>query len=303
MSEAQYRGQVRLLVSLLPLLATKPEFALKGGTAINLFWRDLPRLSVDIDLTFLPIADRATSLAAIDAGLRRLAATIRTVLSGAAADLQGGDDGLIRRLLVRSHGAQVKIEVTPVLRGVVFAPELRTVSERVEAEFGFAEAKLVSFADLFAGKMVAALDRQHPRDLFDVQGLLTTEGLTRPLMEAFLIYVISHGRPIAEILAPNRRDLAQEHARSFAGMTNTPVTLGELERAREDLVAHVHGALTDNDRRFLMSVKAGAPEWALIGLPQAADLPAVQWKLQNLAALPSARRAALADRLKRVLEL
>ena len=303
MSEAQYRGQVRLLVRLLPLLATEPEFALKGGTAINLFWRDLPRLSVDIDLTFLPIADRATSLAAIDAGLRRLAATIRTALPGAAVDLQGGDDGLIRRLLVRSHGAQVKIEVTPVLRGVVFAPELRAVSERVEAEFGFAEAKLVSFADLFAGKMVAALDRQHPRDLFDVQGLLTTEGLTRPLMEAFLIYLISHGRPIAEILAPNRRDLAQEHARSFAGMTNRAVTLGELERAREDLVAHVHGSLTDNDRRFLMSVKAGAPEWALFGLPQAADLPAVQWKLQNLAALPSARRAALADRLKRVLEL
>jgi len=303
MIDPRYRAQVRLLVRLLPLVATEGDFALKGGTAINLFWRDLPRLSVDIDLTYLPIADRATSLDAIDAAMRRLAETIRSALPASAVDVQGGADGLARRLLVRSDGAQVKIEVTPVLRGVVFAPAPRTVTARVEAEFGFAEATLVSFPDLYAGKAVAALDRQHPRDLFDIRDLLATEGLTRPLIDAFLIYLISHGRPIAELLAPNRRDLAQEYDRSFAGMTAPPVALADLKQAREDLVSGLHQALTDADRRFLLSVKLGAPDWALIGLPQAAELPAVQWKLQNLAALAEDRRAVLADRLRAVLQL
>jgi predicted nucleotidyltransferase component of viral defense system len=302
MSAAQYRAQVQLLVRLLPLVAAEPDFALKGGTAINLFWRNLPRLSVDIDLTYLPVADRPASLTAIDAAMRRLAGAVRAALPGSAVDLQG-EDGAVRRLLVRDGGVQVKIEVTPVLRGVVFPAEDRTVAERVEAEFGFAEAQLVSFADLFAGKMVAALDRQHPRDLFDVRDLLATEGLTRPLMEAFLVYLVSHNRPMAEILDPHRLDLTQEFQRNFAGMTTEPVALADLVQAREDLVAGVHAALTDADRQFLLSVKTGEPDWALVGLPQAAELPAVRWKLRNLDALSAAKREALAARLKGVLGL
>jgi predicted nucleotidyltransferase component of viral defense system len=302
MSTAQYRAQVGLLVRLLPLLASEPDFALKGGTAINLFWRNLPRLSVDIDLTYLPVADRATSLAAIDAALRRLAELIRARIVGAMVDLQAGEHGA-HRLLIRAAGTQVKIEVTPVLRGVVFEPELRSVSAQVEEQYGFAEATLVSFADLFAGKMVAALDRQHPRDLYDVRDLLATEGLTRRLMDAFLVYLLSHNRPMAEVLDPRRKDITEEFARNFAGMTEAPVEIADLVQAREDLISGIHAALTEADRRFLLGVKTGAPDWSLVGLPQAAGLPAVQWKLMNLDRLPEDRRQALSDRLKGVLGL
>jgi predicted nucleotidyltransferase component of viral defense system len=302
MSAAQYRAQVALLVRLLPLLAGEPEFALKGGTAINLFWRDLPRLSVDLDLTYLPIADRATSQAAIDAALRRLAGRIPAAVAGAVVDVQG-EAGHAHRLLVRAAGVQVKIEVTPVLRGVVFTPQIRAVSPKVEEAFGFAEVNLVSFADLYAGKLVAALDRQHPRDLFDVRDLLANEGLTRPLIDAFLIYLISHNRPMAEVLAPNRKPIEEEFARTFAGMTEAPVEVADLVQAREDLIVGLHAALTDVDRRFLVSVKLGEPDWALVGLPQAAGLPAVQWKLTNLARLTDERRKALAARLREVLGL
>jgi len=302
MSDAQYRAQVALLVRILPLLDSEPDFALKGGTAINLFWRDLPRLSVDLDLTYLPLADRPTSLVAIDAGLRRLAERIPAQIRGAVVDLQGGAEG-VHRLLVRAGGTQVKIEVTPVLRGVVFAPERRRVSPRVEDAFGFAEVTLVSFADLYAGKMVAALDRQHPRDLFDVRDLLATEGLTRPLIEAFLVYLVSHNRPMAEILAPNRKELAEDFQRTFVGMTEVPVELDDLLQAREALITGVHAALTETDRRFLLGVKTGAPDWSLVGLPDAAALPAVQWKMTNLARLEPPRRQALADRLREVLGL
>ena len=53
----KYSDQVALLMSVIPAVAEESCFALKGGTAINLFIRDLPRLSVDIDLTYLPVAD------------------------------------------------------------------------------------------------------------------------------------------------------------------------------------------------------------------------------------------------------
>ncbi len=71
--DERYRRQVELLVRTLPHVALERCFALKGGTAINLFVRDLPRLSVDIDLTCLPVADRARSLADIETALRRSA--------------------------------------------------------------------------------------------------------------------------------------------------------------------------------------------------------------------------------------
>ena len=69
MARERYVDQLRLLVDILPAVAAEDDFALKGGTAINLFYRDLPRLSVDIDLTFLPIRDRVQSLADIDVAM------------------------------------------------------------------------------------------------------------------------------------------------------------------------------------------------------------------------------------------
>ena len=67
-----YRKQVELLLHVLPYVAEVECFALKGGTAINLFHDNMPRLSVDIDLTYIPIEDRKTALAGITAGLGQL---------------------------------------------------------------------------------------------------------------------------------------------------------------------------------------------------------------------------------------
>ena len=172
-----YQRQVSLLIRILPLVAAEDCFALKGGTAINLFVRDMPRVSVDIDLTYLPLSSREESLAAIDAAMNRIAMRIRNALSGVRITPIGTKpEKAIIKLLVRHEGAQVEIEVTPVLRGCVYEPELRAVSPSVEDAFGFAEIRVVSLADLYAGKIVAALDRQHPRDLFDVRDLLANEG-------------------------------------------------------------------------------------------------------------------------------
>jgi len=299
-----YRKQVALLIKVVPLVAAETSFALKGGTAINLFLRDMPRLSVDIDLTYVPVADRVSSLKEIDAAMRRIAKEIERRLPGArvSASAPKGEKG-ITKLIVRADGAQIKIEVTPVLRGCVYEPEVRSVSARVEEAFGFAEMPVVSFADLYAGKIVAALDRQHPRDLFDVRDLLAHEGTDDRLRKAFIVYLLSHDRPMAEVLAPPRLDITAEYRRGFEGMVEEKVSLDELLEARENLIGEIVGKMPEAHRRFLISVKRGEPDWTLLDLPGAKDLPAVRWKLENLAKLSAEKRGQLLKGLSAALQI
>lgn len=299
-----YEAQVALLVRVLPHVAEESVFALKGGTAINLFYRDLPRLSVDIDLTYLPIKDRNESLTEINAAMDRIAAAIESGIPGAKSQrIQGGGGGATR-LLARLGGAEIKIETSPVTRGVVHEPEVRAVSTAVEDAFGFAEMRIVSFEDLFGGKLHAALDRQHPRDLYDVKLLYENEGLTEDLFRTFLIYVASSPRPAHELLNPNLIDLEQPYVKEFRGMTKTPVDLDTLLATRKKLVTDLRSRLDEAARHFLLSLQDGVPDFAAIVRPQAAELPAVKWKLLNLAKLreenPS-KHAAQRDALRELL--
>jgi predicted nucleotidyltransferase component of viral defense system len=297
-----YRKQVELLIRILPFIAQEDCFALKGGTAINLFVRNMPRLSVDVDLTYLPVLPRAESLAAIDAAMRRIAERIRKGLRGATVT-EGAiqPEKAVTKLLIRVGGVQTKIEVAPVLRGCVYEPELLTVSRSVEETFGFAEVRVVSFADLYGGKIVAALDHQHPRDLFDVRDLLANEGIDETLRRAFLVYLLSHNRPMFEVLAPRRKPIEVEFRRGFQGMTAEPVSMDALTRARESLIETVVGRMPEQHRQFLLSFERGKPEWSLLELPGASDLPAVRWRRENLDKLKSAQRAQLVSRLETVL--
>lgn len=298
----QYRRQVALLMRVLPFLAEDEAFALKGGTAINLFIRDMPRLSVDIDLTYVPVVPRPESLAHIDQAMRALAESLRRGIPSAhVTETPLPDDGAVTRLIVRAEGVQVKVEVTPVLRGCLYEPERRTVTPAVEDAFGFAEARVLPFADLYAGKIVAALDRQHPRDLFDIRTLLADEGIDAALRTAFIVYLISHNRPMHEILAPTLQDIEPEYESGFAGMTADTVPIEELLEARDALLRSVVGDMPTEHRRFLLSFKRGEPDWALVGLEQAADLPAVRWRQRNLDKLGPKKRAALVDKLAAVI--
>jgi predicted nucleotidyltransferase component of viral defense system len=298
----QYRRQVALLIEVMPFVAAETDFALKGGTAINLFVRDMPRLSVDIDLTYLPVAPRPESLAAIDAAMKRIAAAIRPKLRGARViEVLNAREQIVTKVTVQRADAQIKIEVTPVLRGCVFVPVVRSVSPSVEESFGFAEMQVVSFADLYAGKIMAALDRQHPRDLFDIRDLFANEGIDDDLRRAFIVYLISHDRPISEVLVPRRKDIAHEFAHGFDGMTAEPVALEELLAAREALIGAMAGGMPEGHGEFLMGFKRGMPDWDLLGVPGAADLPAVRWKQLNLDKLSRDAREKLVAKLALVL--
>ncbi len=297
-----YQRQVALLVEVIPFVAPEKAFALKGGTAINLFIRDMPRLSVDIDLTYLPIEPRAMSLAEIDAAMKRIATSIRLGLPNThVTEVLNTREQIVTKLTVQRYDVQIKIEVTPVLRGCVFEPIVRSVKPSVESVFGFAEMQVVSFPDLYAGKIVAALDRQHPRDLFDIRALLANEGIDDDLRSAFIVYLISHDRPISEVLVPRRKDITREFAQGFDGMTEEPVPLDELLAARESLIASVAGNMPTEHKEFLLGFKRGSPDWKLLNIPDAQELPAVRWKQLNLDKLSSTAREKLVSKLVDVL--
>lgn len=275
-------AQVDLLVRAIPVIADEPDFALKGGTAINLFYRDMPRLSVDIDLTYVPIDDRATALANIDSAFDRIVKQAGQQLRGVDAQrISGGGDG-DTRLLLRGAGAEIKVEVSPVLRGTVVPTRTMRVTDAVEEAFGFAEMSVLAFEDLFAGKICAALDRQHPRDLYDIHLLYSHEGVTDDLFRTFLVYAACSGRPLHELIDPNLLPLDRAFAQEFEGMTVEHVPLETLVEARERLIEEVRARTTGAAAEFLLSVHDAEPDFDLIGLPAAADLPAIRWKLLNL---------------------
>lgn len=298
--DARYAAQVRLLVQVIPFVAAEPCFALKGGTAINLFVRDLPRLSVDIDLAYLPNSDREQALSDVRMALQRIADAIARGLPQAVSTVQANRDDELR-VLVRSPMAQIKVEVSPVIRGTVHAPQARDVVVLVEDLFGFASIPVVSLPDLYGGKICAALDRQHPRDLFDVMLMLREEGLTREIFEGFLVYLISHRRPMGELLAPRWKPLAGIFQAEFAGMTREPVTLEQLEATRQDLLVAIRQQFNEQDAAFLLSLKRGTPDWGLLTLTGVDQLPAVQWKLRNITGMSGERREVALVKLDRVI--
>lgn len=300
--DSAYARQLALLVDVLPQVAEEVDFALKGGTAINLFFRDLPRLSVDIDLAWLPLDDRAVALRGIAAALARIATRLRERLH-CQVQTKTTVDSVPAGLAIRRERVGIKIDVTPVLRGSVFAPELRSLRPLAAERFGYLEVQTLGFADLFAGKLVAALDRQHPRDLFDVMHLFANEGLTDELWSAFLIYLTAATRPTAELIDPNRHALQTSFVSEFSGMTEQVVEMSALEQARERLITSLHARIDDNVRAFLLSIEHEAPEWDRLALPaHIAHLPAIRWKLLNLGNRSRVKREADLRRLAETLE-
>jgi predicted nucleotidyltransferase component of viral defense system len=299
-----YEKQVQLLLRVLPHIAAEPSLALKGGTAINLFVRDLPRLSVDIDLAYLPIEERDTTLNNITSALSRISGAIEKALSGATIQARPlPESSNIISLLVRYQNLQIKIEVNPVIRGCVYPCVTRTTSAMVEERFGMSvETQTLADADLYAGKICAALDRQHPRDLFDIHVLLNNEGINEKIKKAFIVYLISHDRPINELLKPRLKDITRQYEVEFSGMVRIEVGLDALIEARNNLIKKINQGLTDNDKVFLLSLKRGEPNWDLFDIPGVEQFPAVRWKLMNIKKMNKQKHQKMLKRLSEILE-
>ena len=284
-----YEKQVRILLRVLALIEFdnpngdgSPFLALKGGTALNFFFWNLPRLSVDIDLTYCPINDRRTALEEITASMNRLAKKIEKLFPGATIVVTSPGSGA-PKVIIHHDEVMVKIEPNATVRGTVYASEYADLQPEVEKRFGMAlEVRRLSIHDLYGGKICAALDRQHPRDLFDVAQLLAVTGITEKTRKAVMIYLLGHNRPMSELLNPRFQPLADVYEKEFLGMSRIHISLEKLEETRARLVHDIRSGLTENDKRFLVSVKRGKPEWDLLGISHARHLPAVRWKLYNI---------------------
>lgn len=280
-----YLDTARLLTQVAPVVFVDDRLALKGGTAINLFIRDMPRLSVDLDLVFTDhTVGRDDALARINAAVGEAAKRLRAQGLEVYVPAAGGDGET--RLLVRRAGIEVKVEVNTVIRGTVH-PARKAALTKLARETLLAEIEIpvLALEDVYGGKLVAALDRQHPRDLFDVMLLFANEGITAAIRRSFVVYLASHNRPVHEVLFPELRDIRGDFEQNFVGMTSEPVELRALIEARDRMIAELQAGLDADERRFLLSLVRAEPDWKALGIAHAAALPAIRWKLHNLTRL------------------
>lgn len=277
-----YIRTVQLLLDVAPAVFDTHAFAMKGGTAINLFVQDMPRLSVDIDVVFVSHAlGRDDALKTIAAELAAARHRVQTL--GYEAELRKIQDGTEAKMFVRTPDAEVKVEVNFVFRGTVLPPQRRSLTPAAQQLFAAdIQIPVLADAELYGSKLVAALDRQHPRDLFDVQLMLATHGWDEPLLDCFVVYLAGHNRPTHEVLFPKEKPLEGVFAAEFEGMTLAPVALPELLATRQRMLTELPQALLPRHRDFLLSMLRAEPDWSLLPHAHLGQLPALQWKLQNL---------------------
>lgn len=272
-----YAQKVELLLRLIPIVMEEEVFAVHGGSAINLFLKNLPRYSVDIDLTYIPLADRLTSLNDINLHLKSISDKAKKAFKG----MHIVPVLNTCKLLCEYHGRQVKVEVNQTKRGIVGGEVLTLpLSDKAQNEFSlYCEAKIVPLTLLYGGKIAAALSRQHPRDLFDVKYMDMSLSDCR---EGLIFCLLGSDRPIHELLAPSFIEQREAMANQFDGMTNIPFTYDEFEATRSKLIDDVKAMMTESDRNFLVSFESGHPQWEGYEFEYFKDYPSVQWKLLNL---------------------
>lgn len=276
MEKQAYKKQVGLLLDVLPEVAKEPCFALHGGTAINLFVRNMPRLSVDIDLTYIPTEDRQLALVNIAKALERVKRSIEMLIPNVRV-LHRQE---VAKLLISSQGVDIKLEVNLVGRGVIDTPNKMPLCDKAQNDYdAFCAIQVVPIGQLYGGKICAALDRQHPRDLFDIKFLLENEGFSEDIKKGFLFCLLCSDRPINEVIRPNFQDQRLAMANQFEGMSAEIFSYEDFEITREKLVQIIHANLTQVDKNFLLSVKNLTPDWSVYDFEK---FPAVQWKMRNL---------------------
>lgn len=305
MSKEKYIAYVDLMLKALPYVAKEKCFSLKGGTAINLFVRNMPRLSIDIDLAYVGMEQRDLAIKNAESALARIKSEIEKHIpkTKVLRPTKAGSDN-IGKLFVVQEGIQIKIEANPVIRGTAFDGEDRDLVSNAEDQFGVTlSTPVVSIPDLYGGKLVAALDRQHPRDLFDVKMLFDNEGLTDDIMKGFLVYLSSHKRPLHEVISPTKKNQEDLFNKEFIGMTNISFSYGDFEETRNSLISKIHSKLSNEHREYLLSLQQGNPKWSLLDLPGIENLPAVKWKFENIQKMNADKKSEAVNLLKQALNI
>ena len=275
-----YRKQVALLIRIMPLVYKIKDFAVHGGTAINLFVKDMPRYSVDIDLTYLPIKKREESIQDINDHLNTLKQQIEKAIPG----IRIVPKPTVLKLECTYGGARVKIEVNGIKRGIIGEVEEMELCEKAKGEFKMScVARIVPFSLLYGGKIAAALGRQHPRDLFDYK-YMDVDSFD-DVKNGLMFYLLGSDKPIIESLQPNPVDQKQALENQFKGMSDVSFDYTDFEDTRKDLIENVNQNLTDTDKEFMLSFESGSPDWDKCCAGDLSGYPSIQWKLKNIQTL------------------
>ncbi len=297
-----YIEVVRLLLESAPAVFQVPHFAMKGGSAINLFVEEMPRLSVDIDVVFTDhTVTREAALQFISSGLA--GSQVQLSKAGLESEVSATKDGDEVKLFVRRGRNQIKVEVNHVFRGTVLPVQARQLVGKARDLFTTdLSVPVLAVPELYGSKLVAAMDRQHPRDLFDLRSLFNLGGLTTEVVECFVCYLAGHNRPVHEVLFSRDLDLGPAFATEFSGMHREPISLVELQQLRNRLKKELPAVLTANQRRFLVGLVEGEPPFELMSCPYLAKLPAIRWKLQNVLKLKKANPRKFAQQAEQLRE-
>ena len=230
-----YIDTVRLLLAIAPVVFGSGRFAMKGGTALNLFVQDMPRLSVDIDVVYTNhTVHRDTALQHIAAELGVVKQTLEQ-----------------RGLRVRQPAQAGGVEVNFVFRGTVLPVQNSALVASAENLFTTAVTVPVLATDeLYGSKLVAAMDRQHPRDIFDVMLMREHYGWPDGLTDCFVAYLGGHNRPVHEVLFPKAKPMTAIFSNEFAGMTRGEVSLDALAQTQAQLIQELPRRLLQHHRQF-----------------------------------------------------
>ena len=282
---AAYVQTVNLLLDIAPTIFQTPRFAMKGGTALNLFVQNLPRLSVDIDVVFIDHkTDRETALDEISQELKRIETTV--IGMGYKAKIRKINSGDEVKIFISSPVAEVKIEVNFVFRGTVLPLQTLGLSTKTQELFSRnIQLPILSPSELYGSKLVAAMDRQHPRDIFDVLKMYESHGLTLEILDCFVAYLAGHNRPVHEVLFSTIQPMEDTFKNEFIGMTSEPISFEALKKTQTKLMGELPRELTASHRNFLLSLVTGNPDWSLMPFNHLKEMPAIKWKLKNLNSL------------------
>lgn len=299
----EFIQQSKLMLHVLQLIRKQPDFALKGGTAINYFYTDMPRVSVDIDLVFVPLMSREETIIRLNAGLVGIAKSLEKANIKITMDKPAKID-VIPKIRVSKGLIDVKIETNGIFRGTVLPTEERSLSQIATKHYDLENFTVhcSSLADTYAGKFCAALIRQHPRDLFDVKHFFEKYTISDELRQAFVVYLCSDRRPFHEILSPNiKHDQSRVFENEFFGMTNEKINYEELAPITHNLATTMRKNLTSNEKQFILSMAAGEPDWDAMPYSHLIKMPSLQWKLMNIRNMEKNKKRLMIEKTEDIL--
>lgn len=250
-------------------------------------------------MTYSVVEPREITLQKSNEALSRIINNLKNILNLHVVIQKDIKREFITKIEVQSKDAQIKIEPNFVFRGCLFPfQERRTASKVEELLESSTTMRILAFEDLYAGKLCALLNRQHPRDIFDIKLLLENEGITEQLIDAFVVYLASDSRPMNELLNPHLKNLSVDFNSDFFGMTDERFTIDVLTQTRDKICSSIISYLSENQREFLVSLVDLDPKWDLLNSTvDVKNMPSIRFKLLNLEKMENNKRLKYLNQL------